>query len=140
MSIRTTEAAVLIVLGSGTTATETDLVNFVLDASIWVDNYLDGKCTAVDAEKLEIVERYLAAHLFTVSQSRQPGQLVSANRSDVSERYAETRAADGNTTMFARIAAGFDECGIVAKHWLDKPRLKFRVGSGWDPRHSARTG
>lgn len=100
---------------------------FIADASVWVDNYLEGECPGLATSKLAIVERYLAAHLATLAT--EGPELVQAARADISERYAALK--DGQATRYIATAAAFEPCGIVAEHWMGGRRMKARIGEGY---------
>ena len=131
MSIRVEQDEVAAILGDGFTLVSGELDPFITAASLWVDNYMVGACAALDADKLPTIELYLAAHLYTQSQEGLTGQLVSATRQDISERYAERKGTDVGVTPFLRVANAFDPCGIVARFWLGKTPLQWRVGTGY---------
>ena len=130
MSIRTSEAEVEAILGLGNLASGS-LDGFITDASLWVDNYLVGACASLADDKLPVIEKYIAAHLYMQSQEGATGQLVGATRQDVSERYAERKGSEAGVTTFIRTAAAFDPCGVVAKFWLGKVKVQWRVGTGY---------
>ena len=130
MSIRTTEDEVAALL-VGVTISSGDLDGFITDASLWVDNYLVDACTALPADKLPIIEKYIAAHLYTQATEGQTGQLVAATRQDVSERYAERKGSDAGVSSYIRTAVAFDPCGIVAKYFLGHIKMQWRVGAGY---------
>lgn len=103
---------------------------FLTDASTWVDNYLDGgRCPGLSADKLPLIEKYLAAHLATLADGVGAGELIQAQRADISERYAEL--GNGQATRYIATAAAFDRCGIVAEHWMDGKRMRAHVGRGY---------
>jgi len=103
------------------------------DASIWVDNYLVGKCRGLADDKLEIIERYLAAS-FVKATEETDGQLVEAQRGDIREKYAEHGMGEGPGAVFLRRAAAFEPCGIVGEHFLGWNRFRARVGKGYATR------
>jgi hypothetical protein len=129
MSLRTTSDEVEAVL-IGFTITSGQLDSFIADASLWVDNRLEGK-TCVDADKLATIEKYLAAHLFALSQQGMSGQVIARGRSDINEKYASPSASEAGKTSYLRTAAAFDPCGIVAEDWLGVGRVRAYVGSGY---------
>ena len=129
MAVRITEADVEAVLGI--TVAVGHLDPFITDASLWVDNYLVGACTALNADKLPAIEKYIAAHFYTLSTEGSTGQLISATRRGVSERYAERKGDEAGISPFIRTAAAFDPCGIIAQHFLGKHRLVWRVSAGY---------
>lgn len=99
----------------------------IRDASTWVDLQLAGKCPEQTEQSLAAVEKWLAAHFLT----QQDPVLRSATRGDISESYA----TDTDAPIFARQAATFDPCGIVAAAFLGKVRVMARAGRGFDRRH-----
>ena len=100
---------------------------FIDDASLWVDTFLEGACTALTATILTTVEKYLAAHMIT---ARDPS-LTSAKWDKVSETYQR----DGKTSEYLRAAIALDPCGIVSEKFLEQEKkrpVKFRMGEGFD--------
>lgn len=112
-----------------TTLSDSEVEEFIDDASLWVDNYLVGQpCVAED--KLATIEKYLAAHLISTASPGASGALTSAKRQDISESYA--RPAQGETSRYIAVAAAFDACGIVEEHWVrTRPRFRALVGEGY---------
>jgi hypothetical protein len=137
VSIRTNADDVAATLGLTVASGALDI--FIADAALWVDNNLEGQ-TCVDADKLEFIERHIAAHLYTQSQEGSTGQLVGAARADINERYAQRKGTEAGITTFIRSAAAYDPCGIVAEFWLGKRRLRYHVGAGYDTRHTGGGG
>ena len=133
MSIRTDHDAVEAVLG--TTVASGALDSHIETASLWVDNYLEGR-SCIDADKLTTIETYLAAHLYAQSTSGGTGPVIARQRADISERYASPSQAKVGESPYVHTAAAFDSCGQVAKYWLGRPRLAWRVGAGYDERHT----
>jgi hypothetical protein len=125
MAIRVEVAEVQEILGITVDATK--IQGFITDASLWVDNYLVGKCAALPADKLPVIEKYIAAHLYTLGNEAATGQLVASTRRGVSERYAERTGSEASLTPYIRIAAFYDPCGII----LNIRRPKWRVGTGY---------
>lgn len=113
------------------TITSGQLDSFIADASLWVDNYLEDTCDSLDEDKLPTIEKYIAAHLFQMTQEGQTGPLASASRANISESYATRTGDNASRTSFIMTAAAFDPCGIVAEHWLGKRRARARVGQGY---------
>lgn len=131
MSIRVDEADVLAILGANVVVASGELDAFIADASLWVDNYLDGSCSTISADKLPIIEKYLTAHLYTVAQQGGSGPVVEARRADIAEKYAPPADTESGMTTFLRSAIAFDPCGIVEKFWLNRKRIRWRVGAGY---------
>ena len=129
MSIRTSHEEVEAVLGTSVASGALD--GFIADASLWVDNYLEGKCSALPEDKLPTIEKYVAAHLYQISQEGSGGQLIASEVEGVRDRYAERKGDEAGVTTYIRTAAAFDPCGIIAEHWLGKVRLKAYVGAGY---------
>ncbi len=134
MPLRVDPGDVLAILPD-TDLDDTSVLPFLEDASTWVDNYLaSGQCAGLGEGKLPIIEKYLAAHLASLVSSLGAGDLIQAQRADVSERYAGL--GDGEATRYIAVAAAMEPCGIVAEHWMRKPRLKAFVGAGYNHRGS----
>lgn len=110
-----------------------DCQTFIDDASLWIDNYLVGRCRSLAADKLPVIEKYLAAHMY--ARATTGGELVRAQRGDIMEQYAQASASE--TTRFIQTAAAFDPCGIVAAAFQGKSRTFGYVGRGYDRRHGA---
>ena len=129
MALRNDPEDVLDVM-PGTDLTGATVLPFLTDASTWVDNYLaGGKCPGLVADKLPIIEKYLAAHLATLADGVGAGEVIQAQRADIAERYAEL--GKGQSTRYIATAAAFDRCGIVAEHWMDGRRMRAHVGKGY---------
>jgi hypothetical protein len=92
-----------------------------------VDEQYEDECDGATAARLEAIERYLAAHLI---QRADPstGNLTSATRANISETYDSSSDSEGHL-KYAKTAASFDPCGIVAEHWLGAKRARYRVGT-----------
>lgn len=125
MAVRTTVTDVRLVIE--TALTDAQVLQHITDASGWVDRRLDGFCDDQTAGQLEMVERYLAAHLIQRADAS-TGTLKSAARADISETYQDTGDTEGHL-KYAKIAAAQDPCGIVAEDWLGIRRMRYRVGT-----------
>lgn len=113
-----------------TSLSDTQVEAFLIDASAWVDNYLVGACSALAADKLPIIEKYIAAHLVAVASPGATGTLVGATRQDISEKYAQP--GDKQQSRYIGVAAAFDPCGIVEEFWIGaRPKFRARVGTGY---------
>ncbi len=119
MATRTTEAAVLLVLDTDLSSPQ--LVQFIVDANVWVTQELVGE--GMSATILEMIERYLACSLIRL---RDLG-LRSAKFDDISEQYQ----VDPELTDYLRNAAAFDSSGKVRAQFM-APRtarsVKYRAG------------
>lgn len=108
MATRTTELRVRNIIE---TDLSSDSVNmFIGDASLWVTEALVALDTGLSAERLEIIERYLACAFIRL---RDLG-LSQASLDDTSETYQ----VDKTVTDYLRRAAGLDPTGTVQKAFL----------------------
>lgn len=119
MAIRTSEAALKLILN--TSLSSTQIVQFITDASAWVDANLSGE-TGVTSTIAEAVERYLAAHLITL---RDP-LLTERKRDDITDRF-------GLRTSYLEFAAKLDPTGKVEEEFgAERPAFGVYVGAGYD--------
>lgn len=122
-----------------TTLDEPVVVGLIADVSGWIDRELEDACSGQSPEQLEVIERYLAAHLITKggnasAASSGTAVLKRSTRFDVTEEYdtgAAASAAAEAPTRFAVVAASFDRCGIVAEKWLGKRRARASFVRGY---------
>jgi hypothetical protein len=129
MALRVDPEDVLDVM-PGTDLDATAILPFLEDASLWVDNYLaSGQCRGLNANKMGVIEKYLAAHLATLASGVGAGEVIQAQRADISERYAQLK--DGQSTRYVAVASAMEPCGIVAEHWMGGRRVKAVVGKGY---------
>lgn len=101
--------------------------DFITDAHVWVNKFLNGVCTSLTETELTVIEKYLAAHFITLKEPR----LKQVKLGDVSETYQR----DDKVTEYLTTAASFDPCGIIEDHLIPsstKKRVQFRVGEGFD--------
>ena len=122
---RTTVSAVQAIID--TSLTDPQIQAFIDDASLWVDTFLEGACTALTTAILTAIEKYLAAHLITARDAR----LKSGKFDDVAEAYQR----DAVVSEYLRAAISLDPCGIVTEKFLEQEKrrpAKFRVGEGFD--------
>jgi hypothetical protein len=124
--MRVTSAEVIAVMGGTNTLDATVIDALIVDASAWVTAHVTGS-----EATLTSIEKYLTAHLATLTAEGTDGQLVASQRGDVSERYAERKGDTNGATSYIRIAASFDRTGVVAEYWLGKRRVLFKVGTGY---------
>lgn len=124
---RTTEAAVRLIIDTDVETAQVEA--FIDDASGWVDDHLVG--LDLSDATLTRIEKYLAAHLITLRDPRVRQSRVG----DVSE----TLQRDTQVTEYLRTAAAMDDTGTVADRLLPDgpPKVRFRVGAGFDDDHRA---
>lgn len=128
---RTTEEAVKQTIE--TSLSSPLIVGFILDVNVWVTEELATFTPAISAERLEIIERYLACAMI---RCRDLG-LKSTTLGDVVENYQ----VDAELTDYLTRAASFDPSGLVRTHFLaPKPvalptlpttPAQFKVGKGF---------
>jgi len=106
MAVRTTEVAVRQILS--TSLTTEQIVRFIRDASLWVDEEL--VVFNLSPSRLELIERYLACSLVRL---RDLG-LKSLKLDDISEQYQ----VDPDVTDYLKRAASFDSTGSVMKSFM----------------------
>lgn len=122
MAVRTNETAVKLVIQ--TSLTSPQIVAFIADASLWVDEELLGE--GLGTNRLELIERYLACALIRL---RDLG-LKSAKFDDMSEQYQ----VDPEVTDYLSRAASFDPSGLVRRFFMvskDTRVARFRVGKSF---------
>jgi hypothetical protein len=122
MGTRTSETAVREIIATSLTGPQ--IRAFIADSNLWVTEELTSE--SLSDERLEIIERYLAAALIRL---RDLG-LKSASLSDVSEQYQ----VDPDVTDYLLRAASFDKTGTIRQHFLEAAGgggivVKFRVGT-----------
>lgn len=113
-----------------TTLENDEIEQFIADANIWVSEELTNvthRRTPLSAERLEIIERYLACALIRIRDQ----ELVSAGvGQDISEKYQ----IDPSVTEYLTRAASMDPTGKVRQAFLapkNVRRMVFRVGRGF---------
>ena len=121
MAVRTSEAAVGLIIE--TSLTSAQVVQFIADASLWVDtNLADAGLTS---SLLEAIERYLAASFISARDPR----LKSTKRLNIADTYVR----DDKLDPYMKIAIQLDPTGTVEEQFGDEPtRFGFRVGAGYD--------
>src|SRR4051812_40147260 len=105
---RTTATAIREIMK--TKATDPQIVAFILDASLFVTEEVATFDPAPSAERLEIIERYLACALVRL---RELG-LSSSTVENVTEYYQ----VDPELTDYLTRAASFDPTGKIRTHFL----------------------
>lgn len=130
MSARVDPSDVLIILPD--VALESGALEAIIaDAHAWVEANLLG--CGMSEETLASIEKYLAAHLAVQSAHGAAGQVIEEQIDDTRERRQGSTDAKG-VSSYLRIAAAFDRCGRIEAFWMGKPRLRFRVGAGYNTR------
>lgn len=119
---RTNETEVRDVLS--TSLTSGQITAFIGDANIWVTEELATPYPNLSADRLKIIEKYLAC---AMCRLRDLG-LKQASMEDVSESYQ----VDSEVTDYLLRAAGMDPTGTVKKHFLpegERRPIKFAIGT-----------
>jgi ribosome modulation factor len=128
MSVRTSYSEVTAILDTDLTSDRVEAL--ITDASAWVDEHLVG--VGIADTMLAVIEKNIAAHLCVLAGEGGDGQVVQAQRADISERYAQRGDKDGGATSYIKTAAAYDKTGRVREHWLGGKRVMFRVGDGYN--------
>src|SRR5690606_11872400 len=98
------------------------IVEYILQASLWIDTFLVPACDLSDAI-LERIEANLAAHMIGAREPR----VTSAKLQDMAVTYGKDEGS-----QFARMAAALDPCGIIRQHFLGEKRAAYAVGKGFN--------
>lgn len=88
-----------------------DLLIFMQSANVIVDALLGT--SSLSSPVLTLIEMYVAAHLYTVSEER--GSLAAETIGDVTERYHNTYKAGFGSTRFGQQAIVLDSTGVLAR-------------------------
>lgn len=125
MALRIVEADLRSILKCGATV---GLAVFMDTANVLVDDLLGS--SSLSAGALKLIETYLAAHLYTLTEER--GSLASETFGDSTERYHNVYKAGFNSTRFGQQAIVIDTTGTLARESAkaDKAAIKsaeFRV-------------
>lgn len=125
MALRIVEADLRAILKCGATV---DLTVFMNTANVLVDDLLGS--SSLSANTLKLIETYLAAHLYALTEER--GSLASETFGDSTERYHNVYKAGFNSTRFGQQALVIDTTGTLARESAkaDKASIKsaeFRV-------------
>lgn len=129
---RTTRALVgsIIELDSGVVPDEAALEPFVTIANELVTECCTGDAgptTAYTAARLELIERWLAAHFYT---NRDP-RTVTERAGSVSEQYQSCVSLGFDTSHYGQTAMRLDTNGGLAKLNSDSKKGKPTVGVTW---------
>lgn len=125
MALRVDVTELRAILKCGATV---DLTVFMNAANVLVDDLLGS--SSLSANALKLIETYLAAHLYTLTEER--GSLASETFGDSTERYHNVYKAGFNSTRYGQQALVIDTTGILARESAkaDKAAIKsaeFRV-------------
>lgn len=126
MATRTTSGAVQRILLADYKDGDS-LDGFIETASVIVDDVVscaDALGVTLSTAKKELMERWVAAHLYTKDR------IVEEQAGDARTRYQEQSGRDYPTTSYLENAIGLDTSGCLKKHvskkkvygyWLGKP-------------------
>ena len=124
MAIRTSEPDVKSTISTSLTAPQVHV--FISDASLWVDEVLVGATPVLSAQRLEIIERYLACALIRM---RDLG-LKTYKMDDITEQYQ----VDPEVSDYLLRAAGFDSTGNIRRYFMapkDVRPVHWRTGQSF---------
>lgn len=122
---RTTYSAVLEILPENTGMIEATITPFITVASLVVDD-LDSGTTLSDAVLTEI-ERWLAAHLISITRERQ-AKIEKLGEAEIS--YAGQFGMDLKSTTYGQMASMLDTSGMLAR--LGKKALVIKAITSFD--------
>lgn len=120
MGIRTTSNKVTELVPS-----DMDVASFIEAASLIVDEELVNQ--GLTEARLELIERYLAAHFLTLTEER--GGLIKSSAGLASDTYADIYGKGFHSTRFGQQAVAFDTSGSLSKLSLSSEKLsaEFKV-------------
>jgi hypothetical protein len=103
----------------------TPVANFIADAHIIVDDLLLGK--GLSEDRLKLIEKYYAAHLYTISAER--GGIIREKIGESDQSYVNPGAQSGlRSSRFGQVALGFDTTGILESMLVGgQKKALFRV-------------
>lgn len=106
------------------------VANFIADAHVIVDDLLTGK--GLTEAKLKLIEKYLAAHLYTLSQEH--GGLVREKIGEAEQQFASPGSGTGlRSTRFGAMALTLDPTGTLEANLVGgSKKALFRVVSPAD--------
>ncbi len=104
-------------------AGDKDISIFIETAALVVAEDLSG-ADLTDARK-RLIELYLAAHFFAVTEER--GGLVRSSTGDGAETYADVYGKSFNSTRFGQQAISLDTTGVLANLGIGGAKAEFRV-------------
>jgi hypothetical protein len=114
---RTTEANVLLIMGSPTTLSESDVTPFIVPANYMVTNYLASYITDND-DLLEMIERYLTAHYVSLAKEK---EVKSEGIEGITQVYGGVFGKGLDYTSYGQMAKALDTTGRLYK--LDQGKL-----------------
>lgn len=122
MAIRTTMDNVVALVK---VPADTDVSPFIESASLIVDEELQNQ--GLSDARLELIERYLAAHF--VALAVEGGALIKTSAGLASDTYADIYGKGFHSTRFGQQALAFDPTGKISKLSLSSEKLtaEFRV-------------
>jgi hypothetical protein len=86
------------------------VTGFIVDAHFLVDEYLLGQ--GLSEDRLTIIEKYLAAHLYVLSAER--GGLIRERIGESDQQYTTPGKGSGlASTRFGQMVLGFDTTGLL---------------------------
>ena len=102
----------------------TDLTSVIDDAHVLVDETLLAAGFTVD--KLKLIEKYLAAHLYVLSHEK--GGLTGQKVDDASESYATAKGQIGlRATRFGQVVVGLDTSNSLTLSLEPSRKAQFRL-------------
>lgn len=132
MAVRTTREEVegIIEVDAGIVPDDAAMVPFILVANELVTECCtgdNGPATAYTDERLELIERWLAAHLYT---NRDP-RVASEAAGSVSASYQSAVAIGFDTSHYGQTAMRLDTNGGLAQLNESTKKGRMRVGGFW---------
>lgn len=110
MGVRVSEEELLAILDVATDGTGPYVLNFVEDAHLFVEETLIS--TGMTEARLKIIEKYLAAHLYTITKER--GGITEEETGDSRAAYRKMTGTGLGSTPFGELALGADTSGKLA--------------------------
>jgi len=126
MAIRTSITAVKTVIEVPTNLLDATITQHIADASLLVDEQLSS--AGLSDARLELVERYIAAHLITVLTER--GGFSSSEVDNSKDTYGIKAGMGLAMTRYGQMAIGFDTTGTLKAMASDPGKglnAQFRV-------------
>ena len=104
-------------------AGDRDVSIFIETAALVVSEDLVG--SGLTAARLRIIELYLAAHFFALTEER--GGLIRSSTGDAADTYADTFGQSFNSTRYGQHAISLDTTGALANVGIGGAKSEFRV-------------
>lgn len=105
-------------------APETDLTSFIDDAHVLVNETL--LAAGFTADRLTLIEKYLAAHLYVLSYEK--GGLTGQKVDDASESYSTAKGQVGlRANRFGQMVAGLDTSNLLTLSLEPSRKAQFRL-------------